>query len=97
MPDLQLQLFDEPKPLLDRFGDGLFRAAPRRPGVYVMTGADGRVLYIGQSGNLRQRLASYKNARPGRVRPNWSAAGSIVSSKSGVSQMSQRGPTDQPP
>jgi excinuclease UvrABC nuclease subunit len=32
-----------------------------------MTGQNGLVLYIGQSQNLRQRLASYKNARPDRA------------------------------
>jgi excinuclease UvrABC nuclease subunit len=63
----QLHLFDPPNPLLDRVGADLFRAAPRCPGVYIMTGASERVLYIGQSKNLRTRLASYKNARPDRA------------------------------
>ncbi len=40
---------------------------PRCPGVYIMTGQSARVLYVGQSGNLRVRLASYKNARPDRA------------------------------
>jgi len=35
--------------------------------VYVMTGRDGLVLYVGQSRNLRQRLGSYKNAQPDRA------------------------------
>ncbi len=34
-----------------------------------MTGREGRVLYIGQSSNLRARLSSYKNARPDRAPP----------------------------
>ena len=64
MPAQQLRLFAPPKPLVQRLGEAFFRAVPRAPGVYVMTGANERVLYIGQSGNLRARLASYKNARP---------------------------------
>jgi hypothetical protein len=63
----QLWLLDPPRPLRERLGDEFFSGAPPRPGVYLMTGGDGRVLYVGQSGNLRRRLASYKNARPGRV------------------------------
>jgi excinuclease UvrABC nuclease subunit len=66
MPARQLHLFDPPKPLVQRLGEAFFRAAPREPGVYIMTGQNGLVLYIGQSQNLRQRLASYKNARPDR-------------------------------
>jgi len=67
MPARQLHLFAPPKPLVQRLGEAFFRAAPREPGVYVMTGHSGRVLYVGQSRNLRARLASYKNARPDRV------------------------------
>src|SRR4051794_33308133 len=63
----QLQLLEVPKPLVGRFGEDFFRAAPRCPGVYIMTGPNERVLYIGQSKNLRVRLASYKNARPDRA------------------------------
>jgi predicted GIY-YIG superfamily endonuclease len=60
----QLTLFPPPKPLLARFGEDFFRSAPRTPGVYIMTGEADRVLYIGQSNNLRARLGAYKNARP---------------------------------
>jgi hypothetical protein len=67
MPARQLHLFALPKPLVDRLGEAFFRAVPREPGVYVMTGEGGSVLYIGQSANLRARLASYKNAQPDRV------------------------------
>ncbi|MDB6016106.1 MAG: Excinuclease subunit [Pedosphaera sp.] len=63
----QLHLFDPAKPLLQRFGPGFFKAVPSKPGVYIMSGETGRILYIGQSGNLRQRLGSYKNARPDRA------------------------------
>ncbi len=34
-------------------------AAPDEPGVYVMRGADGRILYVGKGRNLRKRLAAY--------------------------------------
>ena len=63
----QLHLFAPPKPLVRRLGAEFFHAAPRAPGVYIMTGADDRVLYVGQSKNLRARLASYKNAQPDRA------------------------------
>ncbi len=63
----QLELFRSPRPLVERLGEELFRSAPRCPGVYIMADANGQVLYVGQSGNLRSRLASYKNARPGHA------------------------------
>src|SRR5262249_40545114 len=63
----QLRLFNHPKPLLERFGADFFRKAPRTPGVYIMTNQNGRVLYIGQSSNLRQRLHTYKNANPEHI------------------------------
>lgn len=63
----QLRLFKHAKPLLDRFGAGFFRAFPEQPGVYIMTDETGRVLYIGQSGNLRARLGTYRNANPDHV------------------------------
>ena len=63
----QLHFFAPPKPLVERLGEAFFRAVPREPGVYIMTGQEERVLYVGQSGNLRARLASYKNARPDRA------------------------------
>jgi len=60
----QLRLFPHAKPLLDRLGVDFFRAVPTRPGVYMMRGEGGLILYIGQSKNLRYRLATYKNAHP---------------------------------
>ncbi len=63
----QLRFFEHPKPLLQRFGADFFRAAPACPGVYIMSGEGGRVLYVGQSKNLRSRLATYKNAHPDHV------------------------------
>jgi len=67
MPARQLHLFTVPNPLAERLGERLFRTAPRAPGVYLMTGPNQRVLYVGQSKNLRVRLASYKNAKPDRA------------------------------
>src|SRR5690242_16075479 len=67
MSERQLHLLQPSRPLALRLGDELFRAAPREPGVYIMTGGDGRILYIGQSKNLRARLGSYKNARRDRT------------------------------
>src|SRR5437868_300032 len=45
-------------------GPEFFRATPQGPGVYLMTGPRGEVLYVGQSGNLRTRLNCYKNGNP---------------------------------
>jgi predicted GIY-YIG superfamily endonuclease len=66
MAERQLHLLEPGKPLLQRFGAEFFRAVPRKPGVYVMSGEGERILYVGQSKNLRARLGSYKNARPDR-------------------------------
>jgi predicted GIY-YIG superfamily endonuclease len=63
----QLRLFPLPKPLIERLGNDFFKSAPREPGVYIMRGRADRILYVGQSKNLRTRLAYYKNANPDRV------------------------------
>ena len=63
----QLRLFPLPRPLIERLGDNFFKSAPREPGVYIMRGQADRILYVGQSKNLRTRLAYYKNANPDRV------------------------------
>src|SRR5687767_9415012 len=62
----QLCFFKFPRPLLERFGRDFFRNIPKSPGVYVFTGECRRVLYVGQSQNLRARLSYYKNAQPER-------------------------------
>jgi predicted GIY-YIG superfamily endonuclease len=67
VPSRQLQLFAPPRPLEQRLGKEFFAAVPACSGVYIMTGQSERVLYIGQSINLRARLATYKNARPDRA------------------------------
>jgi predicted GIY-YIG superfamily endonuclease len=53
--------------LIERLGEEFFKSAPREPGVYIMRGMASRILYIGQSKNLRSRLAFYKNANPDRI------------------------------
>jgi len=67
MPERQLRLFEHPKPLLERLGADFFKALPKCPGVYLMFNATNRLLYVGQSSNLRARLGSYKNANPNHV------------------------------
>ena len=49
---------------MERLGKEFFKQIPRTPGVYLMHGESGKVLYVGQSKNLRSRLNSYKNAHP---------------------------------
>jgi DNA polymerase III epsilon subunit family exonuclease len=41
---------------------------PERPGVYLMTDAQGRVLYVGKAKNLRRRVASYYSQPLGYTR-----------------------------
>jgi excinuclease ABC subunit C len=36
-----------------------YKAFPETPGVYIMKGVDGKVLYVGKAGNLRRRVSSY--------------------------------------
>lgn len=60
----QLKLFHLENPLTLRFGGEFFRALPASPGVYFFHAEDGRLLYIGQSANLRARLGSYRHVTP---------------------------------
>ncbi len=53
-------------PLTDRLGPGFPGEVPDRPGVYFFRDTQGTLLYIGQSSNLRQRLASYRHVREDR-------------------------------
>lgn len=62
----QLPLFPFRKPLLDLLGADFFKRVPASPGVYIFLSAERKVLYVGQSKDLRSRLAFYKNARPDR-------------------------------
>lgn len=65
---MQLLLFPDPRPLVERLGAEFFRTAPIDPGVYLMRGADGTVLYVGKAKNLRKRLGNYRVANPQRLR-----------------------------
>jgi hypothetical protein len=65
-PVEQLCFFKFERPLVERFGKDFFQQAPRAPGVYLMLDHRQKVIYVGQSHNLRIRLAYYKNAQPER-------------------------------
>ncbi len=58
---IQLRLLPSARPLDDRLGGSFFRQIPHQPGVYRMFGAEGRLLYVGKAGDLRQRLTSYRS------------------------------------
>lgn len=63
----QLLLLPNDRPLDQRLGRRFFREAPRRPGVYLMKDAEGRVLYVGKAKNLKERLDHYRIASPERM------------------------------
>jgi excinuclease UvrABC nuclease subunit len=54
-------------PLTARIGREFFLQAPRGPGVYLMLGDQGQLLYVGKAKSLRTRLNSYRRAKPGEV------------------------------
>lgn len=60
----QLKLFSLPDPLTERFGAVFFRSLPSEPGVYFMKDAEGKIIYIGQSSDLRARIGSYRHVTP---------------------------------
>ena len=62
----QLRLLPAPRPLTDLLGAAFFRGIPRVPGVYRMFDEAGRLLYVGQSSDLRDRLNSYRHVHPDR-------------------------------
>ena len=61
----QLILFPWRNPLTERFGREFSLGLPRLPGTYLMRDRERRVVYVGQSKNLRHRLSSYRYVRPG--------------------------------
>ncbi len=62
----QLRLLAVAKPLTERLGRDFFLGVPRVPGVYFMYDEADTLLYVGQSGDLRGRLNSYRQAHPDR-------------------------------
>ena len=57
----QLKLFTLGNPLTERFGNEFFRELPQSPGVYFFYDVTGKLLYVGQSSNLRNRVSSYRH------------------------------------
>src|SRR5215831_4953529 len=64
---MQLLMFPDPRPLVERLGAEFFRQLPERAGVYLMRDAKDGVLYVGKAKNLRQRLNAYRVANPDRM------------------------------
>lgn len=60
----QLKLFSTESPLITRLGVDFFRALPGKPGVYFFHDDTGKLLYIGQSADLKARLGSYRHVTP---------------------------------
>lgn len=63
----QEDLFPFHNPLKEKFDTDFFRQIPKEPGVYIMKGKNGEILYVGKSKNLQQRLRSYRYVKPGNV------------------------------
>lgn len=57
-------LFPYKNPLRGHLGKEFLKQIPKTPGVYLMLGEQGRVLYVGKAKSLRARLASYGRAKP---------------------------------
>ena len=61
----QMKLFHLERPQRLRLGDEFFRSIPAQPGVYFFSGGPGgELLYIGQSGDLKARVGSYRHVTP---------------------------------
>lgn len=44
---------------MDKPSQRLYKNLPDSPGVYIMKGARGKILYIGKAGNVKRRVSSY--------------------------------------
>ncbi|MEN3943474.1 nucleotide excision repair endonuclease [Prosthecobacter sp. SYSU 5D2] len=60
----QLRLFHLENPFAARLGTDFFKSLPPGPGVYFFYDAMEKLLYIGQSGNLKARVGSYRHVTP---------------------------------
>jgi len=60
----QLSIFEgSTNPLEQQLGKTFFDELPTEPGVYLMYGRSGRLLYAGKAKNLRNRLFSYRRVK----------------------------------
>lgn len=62
----QLRLFAAENPMRARFPRTFMQTVPREPGVYYFRDASGKLLYVGQSHELRKRVGSYRHVHPDR-------------------------------
>ncbi|MGV3773390.1 MAG: GIY-YIG nuclease family protein [Verrucomicrobiales bacterium] len=63
----QLRLLPPPRPFANRLGSSFFKELPKSPGVYLMRDQAEKIIYVGQSCNLKQRLTSYKYLNPDKT------------------------------
>jgi hypothetical protein len=59
----QALVLEDRRDVWRRNGERICRDAPPTPGVYVLTDADGRALYVGKAVHLRRRLRAHFSAR----------------------------------
>jgi hypothetical protein len=62
----QLRLLQVTNPITTRVGSEVFAGLPQCPGVYFFYDVSDKLLYIGQSLNLRARVTSYRHVSPER-------------------------------
>src|SRR6478672_1355966 len=71
----QALVLEDRREIWRRAGDRICTDAPASPGVYVLTDADGRALYVGKAINLRRRLRAHFAERRWRaLKPELSRA-----------------------
>ena len=57
---LQPEFFTMVSPLVETLGAAFFQSLPECPGVYFFHDSEDKLLYVGQSGNLKKRIGSYR-------------------------------------
>ncbi|HSJ04344.1 MAG: nucleotide excision repair endonuclease [Verrucomicrobium sp.] len=62
----QMRLFAAENPMRHRFGRTFWQTVPHSPGVYYFRDAELKLLYVGQSHDLRKRVGSYRHVHPDR-------------------------------